>query len=100
VGDTDEERATWRDMVRGQIAFYGSTPNYAFIFEQIGFPDTTPKLRERQKAGDIPGMTAVITDEILDHFVVTSPWDGLADALVARYGGVADRVILYYAGTL
>ena len=56
VGDTDEERASWRERARMQVAFYGSTPNYAFIFEQVGHPGTTAALRERQKAGDIPGM--------------------------------------------
>jgi probable F420-dependent oxidoreductase len=100
VGDTEDERARQRDLARSQVSFYGSTPNYAFIFEQIGFPDTTPKLRERQKAGDIAGMATVITDDILEHFVVSATWDGLADALVARYGGIAERVILYYGATM
>ena len=100
VGETPEERSRWRELARQQIAFYGSTPNYAFIFEQVGFPETTPRVRERQKAGDVAGMTAVITDELLDHFVVSAPWDELSDALVARYAGVADRVILYYGAAL
>ena len=38
-----------------QTAFYGSTPNYGFIFEQVGHPGTTERIRERQKAGDIAG---------------------------------------------
>ena len=100
VGDTPEEQRRWREMARQQVSFYGSTPNYAFIFEQVGFPDTTPRVRERQKAGDVAGMTAVITDELLDHFVVSAPWDELSDALVTRYAGVADRVILYYGAAL
>ena len=57
-----------------QVAFYGSTPNYAFIFEQVGHPGTTAALRERQKAGDIAGMAAVIGDELLEHFVVEGTW--------------------------
>jgi probable F420-dependent oxidoreductase len=100
VGDSEEERVGWREATRTQIAFYGSTPNYAFIFEQIGAPDTTPRIRERQKAGDVAGMAAVITDDILDHFAVTATWDGLADALAARYHGVADRVILYHSAAI
>jgi alkanesulfonate monooxygenase SsuD/methylene tetrahydromethanopterin reductase-like flavin-dependent oxidoreductase (luciferase family) len=100
VGDNEEERGRWREVARQQISFYGSTPNYAFIFEQIGHPDTTARIRERQKARDVAGMAAVVTDDILDHFVVTAPWDGLADALVDRYGGVADRVVLYYGSAM
>jgi probable F420-dependent oxidoreductase len=57
----------WREMARMQVAFYGSTPNYAFLFEQLGRDGTTAKLREKQKAGDIAGMAAVIDDELLDH---------------------------------
>jgi probable F420-dependent oxidoreductase len=41
VGDTEEERAAWREMARVQVAFYGSTPNYAFIFEQLDREGTT-----------------------------------------------------------
>ena len=100
VGDTPEERQRWREMARQQVSFYGSTPNYAFIFEQIGHPDTTARIREFQKAGDVAGMASVISDDILDHFVVSARWDGLADALIARYHGVASRVVLYYGAAL
>lgn len=98
VGDSDEERAKWRELARIQVAFYGSTPNYSFIFEQIGFEGTTERLRERQKAGDLAGMAAVVSDDILDHFVVTSSWGDLGGKLIERYGGTADRVVSYFAG--
>ena len=99
VGDNDEERHRWREAARMQISFYGSTPNYAFVFEQIGFDGTTERIREKQKAGDLAGMAAVISDDLLDHFVVTSDWDHLAGALIDRYGGVAHRLVSYFAGT-
>ena len=98
VGDTEEERARWREMARVQVAFYGSTANYGFVFDQIGFEGTTARIRERQKAGDVAGMSAVVTNEILEHFVVSTTWDELSDAIVARLGGVADRVVAYFAG--
>ena len=96
VGDTDEEQSRWRELARMQVSFYGSTPNYAFIFEQLGHEGTTEKLRERQKVGDLQGMAAVIDDDLLSHFVVESDWDGAAAALSARYRGVASRVVLYF----
>ncbi len=98
VGEGDEERARWRELARMQVAFYGSTPNYAFLFEQVGFEGTTERIRERQKAGDLAGMAAVVDDELLDHFVVTASWEDLADRMAARYSGVADRVVAYFAG--
>jgi probable F420-dependent oxidoreductase len=98
VGDTDEEVARWRERARNQVAFYGSTPNYSFIFEQIGFEGTTERIRERQRAGDLPGMAAVITDDVLDHFLLTANWDDLGAKLIKRYHGLADRVVSYFAG--
>lgn len=98
-GDSEEERAPMRAFVRQQIAFYGSTPNYALQFDLLGFPGTTDRLRERFKAGDMAGMAAVVTDEMLTHFCVEARWDDLADRLVERYGGRASRLILYGAGT-
>ncbi|MCB0982577.1 MAG: LLM class flavin-dependent oxidoreductase, partial [Ilumatobacter sp.] len=43
VGDTDEERAADREMMRGMLSFYGSTPNYAFIWDEAGFDGTTAR---------------------------------------------------------
>lgn len=99
VGDTDEERHRWREAARMQVSFYGSTPNYAFVFEQVGYEGTTERIRERQKAGDLAGMAGMIDDDLLDHFVVTSDWDHLAGALTDRYGGVADRLVSYFAAS-
>ena len=96
-GDTHEERAPLIEAAKTQIAFYGSTPNYAFQFDDLGFEGTTPQLGERLRAGDIPGMAALITDEMLEHFAVVAPWDEIADRLAERYVGVASRVVSYLA---
>ena len=97
VGDTDEERDAERERVRFSMSFYGSTPNYAFIWDEAGFEGTTARIREKQKAGDIKGMAAQITDEHIAAFATESTWDGLADALAAKYDGVASRIVLYNA---
>ena len=39
-------------------------------------------------------MIALITDDILDHYIVTAGWDDLADALVERYRDLAPNVRL------
>jgi probable F420-dependent oxidoreductase len=99
VGDTEEERAAWRERARFQLGFYGSTRTYAPIFELHGWDGTSARLHELQKAGDYAGFSKVITDEMLDVFTVTASWDGLADAIVDRCAGVADRVVCYFATT-
>jgi probable F420-dependent oxidoreductase len=102
-GDSDGERRRWREATRTMVAFYGSTPNYAFIFDQLGRPGTTEKLRAAQKAGDQAGMAAVIDDELLAHFVVESTWAGLAGAIADRVAPLAGhdghdvQVVLYHA---
>ena len=97
-GATSDEVQALREMARMQVAFYGSTPNYAFIFEQLGRPGTTASIREKQKAGDLAGMAAVIDDDLLEHFCISGDWATVADGLIARYDGVATRVVSYFAG--
>ncbi len=97
VGDTDEEIARGRDAARMSLSFYGSTPNYAFIWDEAGFEGTTARIREKQKAGDFAGMAAEITDDHLAVFATESTWDGLAGDLVAKYGGMVDRLVFYNA---
>jgi hypothetical protein len=97
VGDSDEERHNEREMVRASMSFYGSTPNYAFIWDEAGFEGTTARIREKQKAGDFKGMAAQITDEHIATFATESTWDGLAGALTDKYGGIATHLVLYNA---
>ena len=99
VGDNEAERAVWRERARVQVAFYGTTPNYAFIFEQLDREDMTDRLRERQRAGDIAGMAAEIDDDILENFTTEGRWDDIADKIIAKYGGIATRVVSYFTGT-
>lgn len=95
VGDTDAEIAAARDRARASLSFYASTPNYAFIWDDAGFEGTTSRVRAHQKAGDLAAMAAEITDDHLAVFSTESTWDGLADALIATYEGLATRLVLY-----
>jgi probable F420-dependent oxidoreductase len=97
VGDSDEERRNERELVRASMSFYASTPNYAFIMDEAGFEGTTARIREKQKAGDFKGMASQITDEHIAHFATESTWDGLEDALIDKYQGIATRIVLYNA---
>jgi probable F420-dependent oxidoreductase len=97
VGDTEEERAKWRERARIQLAFYGSTRTYAKVFELHGWPGTSERLHELQAKGDVAGMAATVTDEMLAVLALESSWDDLADGIVDRYAGIADRVVCYFA---
>lgn len=95
VGDSDEERDQQREAVRASMAFYGSTPNYASIWDEAGFEGTTARIREKQKAGDYAGMAAQVSDDHIAVFATESTWDGLADALIEKYSGTATRLVMY-----
>jgi probable F420-dependent oxidoreductase len=97
LGDTADERRAWWERARLQVAFYGSTPNYAYLFDQLGHPGTTERIRDRQKAGDFAGMAAAVPDDLLAHFVVSGDVDEVSRQLHERYHGVASRVVLYFA---
>lgn len=97
VGDSEEEREKLKQQAKSQIAFYGSTKNYGFQFDTLGFEGTSGRLNERLKAGDVQGMTDLITDDMLDHYAVTATWDELGHKLVDRYQGKAARLVMYQA---
>src|ERR1700749_2822029 len=84
VGDSDKERPAERERVRFSMSFYGSTPNYAFIWDEAGFEGTTARIREKQKAGDFAGMAAQGSEDHVAAFATESTWDGLAGALTKK----------------
>ena len=94
-GDTPEERAPYVEVAKRQIAFYGSTPNYAFQFDDLGFEGTTGRIRAKMKAGELDTMGELVTDEMLEHFALVARWDEMADRLLERYGDHALRVVMY-----
>jgi len=95
AGDTPRERAPMVARAKEQIAFYGTTPNYAFQFDDLGYEGTTTALRLAMKSGDLDTMRNTITDEMLEHYAVVAPWNEMADRLLDRYGPTAERVALY-----
>jgi probable F420-dependent oxidoreductase len=99
VGDTDAEQSAAREHARTTIAFYGSTRTYSPVFEQHGFDGLSERLHEAQRAGDLAQMTSLVTDEVLDNYVVTGSWGELGPLLVDRYRDVAPsvRVMTYTA---
>ena len=99
VGDTEEETAKTREHARTMIAFYGTTRAYSSVFELHGYDDLCSQLHSKQKQGDHKGQVALVTDEVLDNYVVTAEWGNLAETLVKRYQDIAPsmRIMTYTA---
>lgn len=97
AGDTPEERALSVKEAKTTIAFYGATPNYAFQFDDLGYTGLRDQLRDCLKTGDSARAETLLTDEILDQFAVVARWDEVADRMIARYKGIASRLVIYLA---
>lgn len=88
--DLDEAIAT----VRGQLAFYGSTPAYAPVLELHGWGDLHPRLNALSKQGRWADMAALVPDELVETIAVVGRRDEVATLVAERVRGVADAVSL------
>jgi alkanesulfonate monooxygenase SsuD/methylene tetrahydromethanopterin reductase-like flavin-dependent oxidoreductase (luciferase family) len=90
--DAEMERAT--RAVKGQIAFYASTPSYRAVLETHGW-DFGPTLSSMSRRGEWSAMADVIPDEVVDQVAVVAERDQLGPAVKARYGDRIARVGFY-----
>jgi probable F420-dependent oxidoreductase len=95
VTGSDEEamRASARE-IRGRIAFYGSTPAYRPVLELHGWGDLQTELHALSLRGRWADMGDLIDDEMLETFAVVAEPDKVAQAILARFGGLVDRFLL------
>lgn len=95
LGADEESRKAADRAVRGQIAFYASTPSYRPVLELHGWGDLADRLNtmSRRKAWD--EMAAAIDDDVLDAFAVSGDAARVAAALRQRFDGLIDRISFY-----
>jgi probable F420-dependent oxidoreductase len=95
MGTSPGSRAAAERGVRGQIAFYGSTPSYRPVLELHGWADLGDRLNTLSRRHEWAQMGDLITDDVLDAFAVSGTPAEVAAAIVARYGDVITRTSLY-----
>jgi probable F420-dependent oxidoreductase len=99
TGTTDEEIAQNKQMVRAQLAFYGSTPAYRPVLEAHGWGPLQEELHALTKQGRWGELGDHITEEMLETFAVVGTPEEIPAKLAVRYGGIAQRLSLVsYAG--
>ena len=91
VATTPEEM----DSVRAQVAFYASTPSYRPVMDLHGWTGVAEKLSAHASRGAWAEMPMLITDEMLNEFCLVTEENKLAEGLIKRYKGVADRLAIY-----
>lgn len=97
VSDDQQVLERQRRSIQARLAFYGSTPGYGVAFDASGWPGLGEELSRLQGERKLDEMAAVITDDIVDAFAITSTWDELPARLMDRYGGIAADVVCYSA---
>ncbi|MBM0124269.1 TIGR03617 family F420-dependent LLM class oxidoreductase [Pimelobacter simplex] len=100
MGRTDGEVSAARAGVRALLAFYGSTPAYRPVLEVEGWADLQPELNRLSKTGDVPAMTALVDDAMLDTIAVAGTPEECAAEIRRRFGDVpgVERVCCYFPG--
>jgi probable F420-dependent oxidoreductase len=93
VGPCDDENAEIvRETCRANVAFYASTPAYRVTLDVHGWGELQPELRTLTREGRWAELASLVPDEILDEIAIIGTPAQVANRLVERYGGVADRV--------
>jgi probable F420-dependent oxidoreductase len=87
----DEEQA--RADAKRQIAFHATVPTYDRILDLHGFTETAARIRELWRSFDLGGMTALVTDEMLDQMAVAGTPQECRERVPERAANV-DRLLL------
>lgn len=94
TGSTEEELATAIATVRGQIAFYASTPAYKVILDCHGWGDLQPRLQQMTRENRWDLMNALVSDEMLNTFAIVGQAADIAPKIRERMGNRIDRISL------
>ncbi len=92
VAVSDDEDQARLDAKR-QIAFHATVRTYDRILDLHGFTDAAARIRELWRSFDLAGMTALVTDEMLDEMAVAGTPQECRERVTGR-GTAVDRLLL------
>jgi probable F420-dependent oxidoreductase len=96
AGRTEAELEAAVAGTKAQIAFYASTPAYKAVLERSGYAGLQDELNKLAKAGRWDQMGQAIDDELLGLVSAVGTPAECGAQLAARWGGVAERISLYF----
>ena len=94
-GRDDAEIEAARLAGRWLLSFYASTPAYRPVLEVEGWEDLQPELNALSKAGRWDEMPERIDDAMLATLAAVGSPAEVATEIMARFGGLVDRVGFY-----
>jgi len=95
TGESSEDLADATKKVRGQIAFYGSTPAYRGVLELHGWGDLQRELNTLSKTGEWERMGELIDDDVLNTFSVVAAPNEVGAIVRTRLDDVISRFSIY-----
>ena len=94
TGKDAEAVAKAFEIVRGRVAFYGSTPGYWGVLELHGHGDLGRELNAMSKAGKWAEMAGRVSDDLVHLFAAVGTHKEIAARIDERFGGVSDALNL------
>ena len=95
LGADEAARRVADRAVRGQIAFYASTPAYRPVLDQHGWGELADRLNGLSRRQAWAEMADEIDDEVLATFAVSGDAATVARGLRERFGDLIGRISLY-----
>jgi probable F420-dependent oxidoreductase len=92
TGKDDAAVARAVEAIRYRIAFYGSTRTYLPVLSLHGWDDLGARLHRLSKEGRWDEMAAAVPDDVVREFTAVARFDGLAQAVAERFGGLSDSI--------
>lgn len=91
-----DEAATARmfEVMRGRVAFYGSTPGYWGVLELHGLGDLGRELNAMSKAGKWNEMAGIVSDDVVHLFAAVGTHREIAARIEERFGRLSDALNL------
>ncbi|MDH2132816.1 LLM class flavin-dependent oxidoreductase [Sphingobium yanoikuyae] len=87
---SDDRREAIEDC-RGTVAYYSQSPQYLRYFEEIGFGREASAIQAAFAQGDMAGMAAACSDEMVESIAVVGTVDEVRSR-VARRAALADAI--------
>lgn len=95
TGENEEEINKERRIVKKHIAFYASARTYSNVLKQHGLESLSNELHKLSIEGKWEEMEKMITDEILELFLVSGKVNEVSEAIIKRYAGKIHRLRFY-----
>ncbi|PPQ30129.1 TIGR03617 family F420-dependent LLM class oxidoreductase [Rhodopila globiformis] len=94
TGADEAATAKMFEVVRGRVAFYGSTPGYWGVLELHGLGDLGRELNAMSKAGKWNEMAGIVSDDVVHLFAAVGTHREIAARIEERFGRLSDALNL------